>query len=392
MSIKSLLKKLTDQSINRVFGNVLHSVIREELQNVMLLRPLLDSLLDSAPWCVSDVTLNEAGNEISIQGWAFAPKENYSPVTFTINDIEFDHVAYPIHRSDIGSIFWFRPNSEWSAFSCKTYIDPDKAFSNGVTAFKFCDKRTLRPLREEHNVYYIDPRFDPITFPEDKQRKRVHGSEHLSSFIVEGGSTYIKLEQALERACNKGFRDFSDILDWGCGCGRVSRYFYNCPNIHLTGVDIDSDNVRWCQENLTFGDFYNSPLYPPMQLDSSSFDLLIGISIFTHLKESEQFAWLEELRRVAQKGAILLMTVQSDFAVCSTPMGFGQIVALKQAGFIGGGQNHDLDGQISDASYYTNSIHTREYIVDRWSKYFEILEIIPTYIGNMQDLVVMRKS
>jgi hypothetical protein len=33
-----------------------------------------------------------------------------------------------------------------------------------------------------------------------------------------------------------------------------------------------------------------------------------------------------------------------------------------------------------------------EYIRHRWSEYFEVLDVIPGYIGNVQDLVVLRKK
>ena len=48
------------------------------------------------------------------------------------------------------------------------------------------------------------------------------------------------------------------------------------------------------------------------------FDLLVRLSVFTHLNEPEQFEWLDELKRIASKGAVLLMTIHGDAAAWMT--------------------------------------------------------------------------
>jgi hypothetical protein len=49
-----------------------------------------------------------------------------------------------------------------------------------------------------------------------------------------------------------------------------------------------------------------------------------------------------------------------------------------------------LDGVINDPEYYRAAIHSRRYIVDRWSKYFEVIAIVDA-IAALQDFVVMRR-
>lgn len=55
------------------------------------------------------------------------------------------------------------------------------------------------------------------------------------------------------------------------------------------------------------------------------------------------------------------------------------------------GSDPSLKGYIDDEDYYRSTFHTHDYIRSEWSKYFDIITIIPGYIGNNQDLVVMRK-
>ena len=65
---------------------------------------------------------------------------------------------------------------------------------------------------------------------------------------------------------------------------------------------------------------------------------------------------------------------------------------LQEDGFLDAGRNADLDGYTSDHDYYRNTFHTEAYIRARWSRYFDILHIIPGAIGNHQDVVVLRKA
>jgi SAM-dependent methyltransferase len=257
------------------------------------------------------------------------------------------------------------------------------------------DKATGRPLNEDHSYFLNDVSADHYPLPDGKRRKRVHGSEAEAAFRVVGVSNFVKIERALEKVIGKDYSQAGRILDWGCGCGRFGRYFRDRGGCSLTGVDIDADNVNWCRENMSFGRFETVPLHPPSALADSSFDLLIGISVFTHLKEADQLEWLEELRRIASDGAILLMTVHGEAAMCRANLDAGRYYTCRQTGFLDNGCNSDLDalvqeGLLREPGYYRNVFHTPQYIHETWAKHFEILKIIPGYIGSFQDLVVMR--
>ncbi len=40
--------------------------------------------------------------------------------------------------------------------------------------------------------------------------------------------------------------------------------------------------------------------------------------------------------------------------------------------------------------WYQNAYHTKEYIFDRYSEYFDILDYMFQVIGNRQDVVVLK--
>lgn len=349
---------------------------------------ILNSLMDVEPWCVDFVQVGQ--DFIEIRGWAIG-RRDLKETSFTLNGLEFEQIQYPVQREDIGKLFWYVHGAENSGFICRSSLPINAIFQNGYAVFSYVDKETKQPLRVENNYYLFDTTSEnAIPVPSADNRIRVHGGDSESAFLLEGFSTYMKLRLALRKIINLDYNDFQNILDWGCGCGRMTRYFRDIKGSMITGIDIDNDNIKWCRQHLSFGRFENIPLHPPTAFRDSSFDLLIGISIFTHLSEQEQFKWLKELQRIASDGAILLMTFQGDTTICRRGMGYDSYAIIKEKGFLDRGHNPGLD-KVVEGNDYRNIISSRNYIMEHWSKYFEIIDIIPGYIGNHQDLVVMRK-
>lgn len=105
-----------------------------------------------------------------------------------------------------------------------------------------------------------------------------------------------------------------DILDWGCGPARVLRHLPEVigPDCRYYGADYNPETIAWCSRNLPGIRFDLNPLTPPGPYPEAQFDLIYGISVFTHLSEERHWQWLEELYRIARPGAVLLMTTQGS--------------------------------------------------------------------------------
>jgi SAM-dependent methyltransferase len=258
--------------------------------------------------------------------------------------------------------------------------------------FDYLDGRTGKPFTDAHTVFHPSPSAEYPQLPDGPRRRRVHGAENEDAFVLEGFSSFVKMRRILARTFDKSYSDFTNILDWGCGCGRFARYFSPLDRPGYVGVDIDADNAAWCDGNLPFGRFSHIPFHPPTQLEAESFDLLIGISVLTHLSERNQDAWLAELRRISAPGAILLMTIHGASSVCRSGLPPEQVIEWRESGFLDSGHNADLDDVLAgESDYYRNVFQTHEYIRWRWRRWFDVVDIVPGTIGNHQDVVVLRR-
>ena len=351
----------------------------------------LDALLVPQPWSIDAIRLEDRVLEIS--GWALPPVGGVDRCSFTIDGAPFEQIEYPLPRDDLAEIFWYRQGARDAAFRCRTAFEPG-AFSAGYATLRYADRETGAAFREDQNYYFPDEA-DPPPLPGPARRKRVAGSEEAGTFVLVGYSTYRKIDSLLRSRSGQGLGEIGAVLDWGCGCGRLARYILSPGDGspgggRLTGVDIDADNIGWCQESLAGGSFHTVPLHPPTDLPRDAFDLILGISVFTHLREREQIEWLYELSRLVKPGGLVLVTVLGETAVCRARCRPGDIEHLFGEGYVVVEDNTDLKGVIEDESYYVNTYISPDYLRRSWSRFFDVQEIIPATIGNLQDLVILR--
>jgi len=230
---------------------------------------------------------------------------------------------------------------------------------------------------------------EPLPFPPPHLRFRVHGALDRASFAGNGQRITRNLLNILSES---GYPPdgFGHILDFGCGCGRTLRYFAAAvPGARLSGADIDRENLDWCRRNFPEFNFSHNDQLPPMDFPDNQFDLIIGVSVFTHLPQDLQNVWLAELRRVSRKGALLLLSVHNGkFAAKRlAPELHNRLEADGFLYLVPGTGRSKLDGL---PDYYQLAFHTRPYINRHWGKYFEIIDIIDDGIGGIQDAVLLK--
>ena len=104
-----------------------------------------------------------------------------------------------------------------------------------------------------------------------------------------------------------------DVLEWGCGPGRIVRHVLAALGDRagsVTATDCNTESIAWCRDNLPGVHFAQNDPHPPLPFVAASFDAVYCFSVFTHLSEAAQIAWARELRRVLRPGGILVCTTQ----------------------------------------------------------------------------------
>jgi SAM-dependent methyltransferase len=120
-----------------------------------------------------------------------------------------------------------------------------------------------------------------------------------------------------------GLHPDHDVLDVGCGVGRIARYL--CGYLHeaasYEGFDVREEVVSWCRENITprFPHFhfqavplFNTSYAADSSLPSAatfvfpypegSFDFVLAHSVYTHLQPEAARNYLNETSRVLRPG------------------------------------------------------------------------------------------
>jgi SAM-dependent methyltransferase len=328
------------------------------------------------------------GNLVRFWGWALIPPPARARARLVWNERPLDRVEFPVSRPDVGQVFSFLPFASDSGFNAWAPIGSAVLRAGELVSIRWVDRHTDQPFFGRDLPYYYPlPAADEV-LPDAGRRRRVHGNWDVENFRVLGATAWMRLRTALQSA-GRDVRDFGHVLDFGCGCGRVTRYFRDAMPRELTGVDVDADNLRWCQAHLPFARFLPVPLHAPTPLAAEAFDLVIGISIFTHLQERVQFEWLTELNRLCRSDALLLLTFNGEGAACMFGMEPRQFREFARAGFLAL-PHPEYDADLPEKDYYLNVFHTRKYVRKHWSRYFRIEKILPGYVGQ-QDLVVLRK-
>jgi SAM-dependent methyltransferase len=105
----------------------------------------------------------------------------------------------------------------------------------------------------------------------------------------------------------------SQVLDFGCGWGRVTRYFLRDVPLHnLHGVDVVPELVETCRQTISAAQFQRIEQLGTLPHDDGRFDLCVANSVFSHLEEALHLRWIAELRRVTRPGGIVVVTLINE--------------------------------------------------------------------------------
>lgn len=175
------------------------------------------------------------------------------------------------------------------------------------------------------------------------------------------------------------------ILDFGCGVGRVLRHWRLPPSVEIHGTDYNPNLVDWCRAHLPHARFHLNALDPPLDFPDERFDLVYALSVFTHLPEAGQHAWMAELTRVLRPGGYMLISLHGRAYL-------DQLSSSERSAFEAGEMvvwHAEEAGRNACAAY-----HPEPWVRERMSEGLELIDCAPEGArGNpRQDLYLFRKS
>lgn len=197
---------------------------------------------------------------------------------------------------------------------------------------------------------------------------------------------------------------FGAICDLASGPGKVLTALHVSSPARVAAIDVNAEAVRWLRWRLPGVDARVEDPIPPTSFPAGSFDLVVSISLFTHLPEPLQDRWLAEVRRLLTDDGVGVLTVHGTEAFEGFRAGRRpgitqeQIDSLHAAGpleaasFVFAPEVRPARRAPGVDPVWGLSFHSEDYIRSHWGHFLSVQEIRPAALNFRQDAVVVRRS
>jgi len=156
-----------------------------------------------------------------------------------------------------------------------------------------------------------DEQSSGVPIPPARLRYLATTTREIPHFLEGGLAISKSLRDALDRV-GSPFEAMGDVLDFGCGCGRVLRHWPHSVSPTIYGCDYNPRGVDWIRSHLPWIRAEVNQLKPPLPYADCSFDFVYALSVFTHLPTGLQDVWTAELHRVLRPRGILAITTMGE--------------------------------------------------------------------------------
>jgi SAM-dependent methyltransferase len=228
-----------------------------------------------------------------------------------------------------------------------------------------------------------------LPVPPAKLRVLIAGDSDVERFLVSGRRENAIVRETVERS---GLRvdELRSILDWGCGCGRVTRWWGDLDGAAVTACDYNPELVGWVGASLPFVTARRNELEPPLPVPDASQDLVYAFSVLTHLPDDLALAWMAEIRRVLRPGGLFFFTTHGE--ACRDRVTPDEAAALSRGESVV--QFSGIAGTNLCAAY-----HPRAFVEARLANGFEVVEAVEAHLGGadletgmVQDRYLLRRA
>jgi SAM-dependent methyltransferase len=170
------------------------------------------------------------------------------------------------------------------------------------------------------------------------------------------------------------------MLDWGCGCGRILRWWDDLPHTIIDGCDYNADLVEWVDQKLPFASGRVNQLAPPLPYEDVTFDFVYAISVFTHLTDDLARDWMREMHRVLAPGGLFFFSTH------------GKMLRYK----LEPSEMVDFDSGVPVVQFSSNegsnlcaAYHPREWIESTLLDGFEVVELREAHLLDSDETAIL---
>ncbi|MCH6206664.1 class I SAM-dependent methyltransferase [Brucella ciceri] len=240
---------------------------------------------------------------------------------------------------------------------------------------------------------------DTSPIPQTKDREYYHGDEHAAWWLNGLDDMHGILGTAARLDINTSGLTYFEM---GCASGRVVRHFAHQTDAKIWCADINLRHTEWIRKFLPpHIKAFNNTAFPYLPIESNSVDIASAFSVFTHIDDLE-LMWIAELARIIRPGGMAYITVQTENTWEKYKTGWIKDVLMPMASVIPDYEIglHTFEEPLPKEKtvywwqtrtvYNSTVFHTTDYLRREWSRFFNVIEIIPNG-STYQDVIVLQK-
>jgi 2-polyprenyl-3-methyl-5-hydroxy-6-metoxy-1,4-benzoquinol methylase len=220
-----------------------------------------------------------------------------------------------------------------------------------------------------------------------------------------------QLIKKLSQEYSKNISDSRAILDFGCGWGRIIRFFLRDLNEKkIYGVDCYDQMIQLCKTQNLRSNFQTINPMPPTKFLENMFDHIYLYSVFSHLSEEAHLEWLKEFNRILSPGGIVIASTRPrSFIEYCVNVSKKTNIEMCERGLAISFRNSQKDlkdydqgkfvhcptggGDVLDKSFFGETCISKLYVEKEWIKYFSEVHYftVPEHGTSDQDIIVAIK-
>jgi ubiquinone/menaquinone biosynthesis C-methylase UbiE len=217
---------------------------------------------------------------------------------------------------------------------------------------------------------------------------------------------YYKIFKEQYQKYNGNISEVNNILDFGCGWGRIIRFFLkDLEGSKIWGCDPVKEMIDLCKKQNKWCNFENISTEPPTPFQDNTFDMIYSYSVFSHLSEDFHLNLLAEVKRILKPGGIYITTTRNRkfIEICAEMRKLSDLNSMNPGprssaqAFLNTRQSlSEFDrGEYCHHSfndkkwpYWGETAIPKKYVLDHWTQSFTVLDFIDL---DVQNVIVVQK-